>query len=313
MKVKTSVFFIALLFSCIGVDTVDDPLDLIRGNTIQFLNAENNAVALMLNDVYQVQAVYFDKYGLEQTVALTWTSSNEAIVQASNGKLTAIGSGIAMVVASFEEASLSLQVTVVLDEAAVATVVLDMPPTTTLSLGQSLQLHARVLNISGDILEERNVEWFAENASILSVSGSGLVQANANGIAEVHAKSEGVKSNSLIFSVGSANQRTGQFVPAGGYQAKGSAVLKVIDNELILELSSDFQTSFALGTFIYLANSTSGSQVKAGGFEVAQITTNGAKIFNITNLNASITLTQYKYVIILCKPASVSFGYAEMK
>lgn len=313
MKAKASIFFIAMLFSCIGVDRVDDPLDLIMGNTIKFVNIENNAVALMLEDSYQVQAVYFDKYGLERIVPLTWESSNEAIVQVSNGQLTAEGVGVAMVVASFEQASLALQVNVVEDETAVASVVVEAPLTTMLSVGQTLQLEARVLNISGESLPDKEVEWFAENTSILSVSALGLLSANANGVAEVHAKSEGVKSNSIIFSVGAASQRTGQFVSAGGYQARGTAILKNVNNELILELGSDFETSFALGTFVYLANSTSGSQVKAGGFEVAQITTNGAKTFNISNLNASITLAQYKYVVILCKPASVSFGYAEMK
>jgi hypothetical protein len=62
-----------------------------------------------------------------------------------------------------------------------------------------------------------------------------------------------------------------------------------------------------------MANVTNGSQVKANGLEVAQITTNGAKSFNLSALRPGIKLTDYSYVIILCKPASVTFGYAELK
>jgi hypothetical protein len=90
------------------------------------------------------------------------------------------------------------------------------------------------------------------------------------------------------------------------------AILKEVDGNIILELSSNFETSFALGTFIYMANVTNGSQVRSSGLEVAQITTNGAKSFNLTAINPGIKLTDYTYVIILCKPATVTFGYAQL-
>lgn len=78
-------------------------------------------------------------------------------------------------------------------------------------------------------------------------------------------------------------------------------------------MSSNFETSFALGTFIYLANSTSGSSVRSTGLEVAEIKNNGAKTFNITQIKSNATLTDFKYVVILCKPASLTFGFAELK
>jgi hypothetical protein len=53
--------------------------------------------------------------------------------------------------------------------------------------------------------------------------------------------------------------------------------------------------------------------VRASGLEVAQIVDNGAKTFNLSNIKPGIGLNDYKYVIILCKPASVTFGYAELK
>lgn len=313
MKTKAVLFFLIVAFSCIGVDTLNDPIDTVKGNTIVFEDVEDNLLALSVNESYQVEATYYDPYGIERDRLLVWESSDNEVATVVNGLITAHTPGSVMILASFESASLAIQLTVVGDVSAVASVQIDMPSSSSLAVGQTLQLSATVRNIEGSVLQDKTIEWFTENSSLLSVSTTGQVTGVGNGSVEVHAKSEDVKSNSLFFTVGTATQRIGQFVSAGGYQAKGTAVLKSENNQLLLELKSDFVTSFALGTYVYLANSTSGSQVKSGGFEVAQITTNGAKTFNISNLQPSITLQQYKYVVILCKPASVSFGYAELK
>lgn len=312
MRRSSVIIFLLFNFSCVGVDVLDDPIDLLKGNTIVFLNTESNMLALRAGESFEVEAVYFDQYGIQRDYTLTWQSEDQSIATANDGKVEGKEGGTTTIVVTYSDASSALQVTVVNDALEVASVTVETPSSTSLNLLEEVQLTANVRNIDGETLADKTIEWFTENAAIATVSSTGLVKAVANGVVEVHAKSEGVKSNSIIFTIGSSNERQGSFVPAGGYQAKGSATLSNIDGELILKLSDDFQTSFALGTFIYLANSTSGSQVKAGGFEVAQITTNGAKTFNISNLNASITIDQYKYVIILCKPASVTFGYAEM-
>ena len=125
------------------------------------------------------------------------------------------------------------------------------------------------------------MEWFSENSSIVTVDAAGELTAIANGIAGVHAKSEGVKSNSIDFVVGS--DRTGTFVPAGGYNAEGMATLKLEDGKLLLEFNDNFKTSFALGTYVYLSNSTSGSETFSSGVEIAQIFANGAKTFDISS------------------------------
>jgi Bacterial Ig-like domain (group 2)/Electron transfer DM13 len=307
------IIFLLLNFSCVGVDVFDDPIDLLKGNTIEFLNAENNMLALQVGESFEVEAVYFDQYGIQRDYTLIWQSENDNIASVNGGQIEGQGAGTTTVVVSYLDASKALQVTVVIDASEVASVVVEDPLSTSLNLSEQVQLNAMVLNINGETLSDKTIEWFTENQAIATVSSTGLVKALTNGVVEIHAKSEGVKSNSIIFTIGSSNIRQGSFVPAGGYQARGTATLSNIDGQLILKLSDDFQTSFALGTFIYLANSTTGSQVKAGGFEVAQITTNGTKTFNITNLNSSITIDQYKYVIILCKPASITFGYAELK
>ncbi len=301
---------IGILFTlsgCIGTDYVDDP---IIGEQIEMSESQ---LALMVGESHPLSATYFDEYGIEKSVELLWTSSAPGVATVdSKGVVKAISAGQAMVVASFGSTlSSSVNITVVANANQVAKVEITSPSNKiSLGVGESHALVVVVKNINNEILTSREVQWFSENASIATVN-NGVVTGVSTGLVDIHAKVEGVKSNLLNFSIGGG--LSGSFVSAGGYKAIGMASVKEIAGDIILDISNNFETSFALGTFVYMANVTNGSQVKANGFEVAQITTNGAKSFNLSAINPGIKLTDYKYVIILCKPASVTFGYAELK
>lgn len=306
MNVRIRIIFATLLLSgCIGVDYLEDPVigERIEVSTLQ--------AALMPAQTLQLTAVYFDKYGIESNVMLLWASNAPQIAGVDeNGMVTAMAAGQAVITASFQTTfSEPINITVVSDEDAVASVVISSP-VTMLEIGEKVGLTAVVKNINGLLLTGRSVEWFSENGSIVTVDGTGELTAVSNGIAGVHAKSEGVKSNSIDFAIGS--DRSGTFVPAGGYNAEGMATLKVDGGKLLLSLSDNFKASFALGTYVYLSNSTSGSETFSKGVEVAQIFTNGAKTFDLSLINPNIGLFDYRYIVILCKPARVTFGFADL-
>lgn len=296
------------LSGCIGTDFVDDP---IVDEQIEISIAQ---LALMVGETQPLTATYFDQYGVQRSVELVWTSSAPLVASVDlQGSVKALSAGQAMIVASFGSVvSSSVNVTVVSNANQVAKVEIASPSNKiSLAIGEVHTLTWAVKNINNEILIGRTVQWFSENSSIATVSNEGKVTGVSTGMVDIHAKVEGVKSNLLNFSVGSG--LTGTFVSAGGYKAVGMASLKEVGGKVMLEFSSNFETSFALGTFVYMANVTNGGQVKANGLEVVQITTNGAKSFDLSAVSPGIKLTDYKYVIILCKPASVTFGYAELK
>ncbi len=306
MNARLRIIFAALFLSgCIGVDYLEDPVigERIEVSTLQ--------AALMPTQTFQLTAVYFDKYGIESDVMLQWTSNAPQIASVDeNGMVTAMATGQAVITASYQTAlSEPINITVVSDENAVASVVISSP-VTMLETGEKVSLTAVVKNINGLPLTGRNIEWFSENGSIVTVDATGELTAVSNGIAGVYAKSEGVKSNSIDFAIGS--DRAGTFVPAGGYNAEGMATLKLDGGKLLLSLSDNFKASFALGTYVYLSNSTSGSETFSKGVEVAQIFNNGAKTFDISSINPNIGLFDYRYIVILCKPARVTFGFADL-
>jgi hypothetical protein len=302
---RVLLFLFVAVAACAPIEYVDDPVIGAR------IEVDTPSLALMPTDRHRLTARYFENYGLPQEAPLVWLSTVPAVAAVGpDGTVQAFSNGQTVVSASFNGVeSAPIQVTVVSDENAVASVAV-VTPTRSLAVGERMLLTATVKNIAGQVLTGRPIEWFSENETIATVSATGEVSSQSPGVVGIYAKSEGVKSNTVVITVGLL--RDGTFVPSGGYQARGTAVLKMEAGQLVLELSSDFQTSFALGTYVYLANSTNGAQVRAGGFEVAQITTNGAKRFAITDRNPNINLFDYRYVIILCKPASVTFGFADL-
>ena len=309
-KQNLNILFLAtsLLFACRGTDVLDDPIV-----EPKFIVAQNQ-VALRIGEMADLSAMYFNEYGVEKTVDFTWVSTqqNQVVSLSATGKITGLNAGNTLVYPQYQNTvGDAISVTVVPNDNAVAKVTVSASKTN-LALNEEINLSILAQNINNQTVTGGNVEWFSENSAILTVNNSGQVKAIANGVAGIHAKVNGVKSNSIDFTVGSS-QLSGAFTAAGGYKAIGTATLKSQNGQIILELSSNFETSFALGTFIYLANSTNGSAVRSNGLEIAEIKTNGAKTFNISQIRSNVTLTDFKYVIILCKPASLTFGFAELK
>jgi len=310
LKLTLCLFILACLSSCVGTDFVDDP---IIGEKILIAS---NTLALFPGEKFQATAEYFDKYGVKQNAALLWQSSNPTIAEVNaTGLITGKIPGQAIIQPYLGDfLGPQIQVTVVSDPNAVATVEVKQPISTTLSFGTKIQLEIVVKNVAGTILLGKSIEWFSENSNILTINSTGLVEAVGSGIAGIHAKVNGVKSNIINFDV-TGLLRKANFTQAGGYIAKGSATLEQAKNTgaIMLSLSADFDTDFALGTFIYLANSTNGSTVRSNGLELGQIFKDGAATFSVSSIKPTVTLTEYRYVIILCKPASVTFGFADLK
>jgi Bacterial Ig-like domain (group 2). len=241
--------------NCVGTDYLDDP---IIGERIEVSETQ---VALKRDQSVTLTARFFDKYGIPRNEPITWTSSSPLIAAIDpGGVVKALSPGQAMIVASVGTTeSASVNINVVLDETQVALVEVTSPSgKQSLNIGESIQLTVALKNINNEVLTGKTIQWFSENSAIAQVSSTGVVTGVANGIVDIHAKSEGVKSNIVNFSIGGG--KSGNFISAGGYKAIGMASLKVVGTNLILELSSNFETSFALGTFVYMANSTNGAQ-----------------------------------------------------
>ncbi len=301
------------LCNCIGTDVIDD----LATGTFRVVIDHPPATSLLVNQTIQLHAqILTQDSELISGQAVVWVSSDPTVIAVNEqGIVTGIKAGQAEVSAGFQEAvSEFILLTVVNSASEIAQVSIITEPVP-LSVGDTLQLMASALDLNGDPKEEIDFTWVSSDQNILTISATGLVTAIAQGTAEITASAEEIQSEPLLLTVGSTT-RSGMFQSNGGYTAKGTVALSQNEaGHLILTTSEDFEADLALGTFLYLSNSQSGSETFINGLEIADISDNpeGQKSFDISSIDSEVRLTTYRYVIVLCKPARVSFGFAELK
>ena len=121
--------------------------------------------------------------------AATWTSSASAVATVSPGGLvTAVAPGTASITAASGSASGSASITV--SPPAIASLVFD-PATLTLSVGESATLNAVARDAQGNVLTGRTLAWTTSTPSLVTVTQTGQVTAQAPGTASVSAAAEG--------------------------------------------------------------------------------------------------------------------------
>ena len=154
------------------------------------------SIQLHPGDTLRVDATFFDPQGNslgDRPVA--WSTSDPLVARiSSSGLLTATGVGTGFVIAEAEgqRDSVSLQV-----EASVQKVKV-RPAQDTLGPGDSVQLVGTPQDPEGKALTGRQLVWTSSNASVATVSSSGLVTAVAHGTATITATAEGVAGNATV-------------------------------------------------------------------------------------------------------------------
>ncbi|WP_309670006.1 Ig-like domain-containing protein [Gemmatimonas sp.] len=127
---------------------------------------------------------------------VTWTVSDASIaVVDSTGALTALAPGGTTVTAASEGRTATAAVFVT--SVPVATVVLT-PSSTSIVEGQTTQLRVETRSSTGVVLSGRTIAWSSSNASVASVSSSGLVTGVAMGTTTITASSEGRSGSASV-------------------------------------------------------------------------------------------------------------------
>src|SRR5438046_2558258 len=127
---------------------------------------------------------------------MMWASSNTSVATVSGSGLVAgVTPGSAMITATSEGKSSTAALTVT--TVPVASVAIS-PATTSLTVGQTVQLTATPKDSAGGTLTGRMVTWASGNPSVATISGSGLVAGVTAGSATITATSEGRSSTAAL-------------------------------------------------------------------------------------------------------------------
>lgn len=125
---------------------------------------------------------------------VTWTASTGAATVSATGLVTGVTPGIAMITATSEERTASIQITVV----GPLTTVEVSPPTTAIRIGGSQQLVAIPKDAAGSAIPGRTATWTSSDDLVAMVSAGGLVSAVKEGRATITATVEGKSGTATV-------------------------------------------------------------------------------------------------------------------
>ncbi len=127
---------------------------------------------------------------------VSWTTSNGAVATvSSSGLVTGAAAGSATITATSEGKTGTSAITVTSVPVASVTV---SPASASVLTGQTVQLTAAPKDASGNPLSGRTVTWSSGNASVATVSSTGLVTGVTAGSATITATSEGQSGTSAV-------------------------------------------------------------------------------------------------------------------
>ena len=154
-------------------------------------------VSLTVGGTRQLSATVRDSRGEVVTGrSISWSSSKPEVATVSgSGMVTAVGPGDASIAATVDGVVGTAAGRVA--AAGIGTVSVT-PSSAELTVGGTRQLSVAVTDANGQPVANPSVSWTTTNASVASVSGSGLVTANAPGTATIRATVGGVQDEAAI-------------------------------------------------------------------------------------------------------------------
>ncbi len=156
-----------------------------------------SATLMSLGETVQLTAIVLDGNG--QPVAdasVTWQSSDTVVATVSaQGLVTAVGNGRVTITARSGNASATADVTVSQSAGSIA---IEPVSATLMSLGETVQLTAIVLDGNGQPVADASVTWQSSDTVVATVSAQGLVTAVSNGRVTITARSGNASATAAV-------------------------------------------------------------------------------------------------------------------
>ena len=260
--------------------------------------------AVTVGNMIILSLSYYNNFG-DSTVTpsgIVWTSNDPSVATVNQqGTVTGVAAGQAEIKAVFNNAMSTALVTVVATAAQTATVEI-IPMLKELKLNETSALTAVAKDINGNVLSGKTFTWQTDNASFAGIdAATGMVTATGYGTANVRASTDGISSSPAMVQV----IRSGAFAQSA---STGMAKLKIENGVLKLQTTNDFSVVTGPPDLrIYLGNN---SNNVTGAYEVASLNIRSG--MQSWNLPASVSITQYKYVIIWCRQFGGVYGLADL-
>lgn len=176
-----------------------------------------------------------------------------------------------------------------------------------LRVGESYDYDATFWDSNNMLDNNKVILWQSSNPLVATVNSDGLVMAISEGTTDITAVSDTVKSDPVKLTVSAAASqtiRTGMLSgPSYGIEGDFS-LFRNDNNDLILKIDG-YKISSAPGPYFYLSNSSSSV---SGGVMIAIAETSKDYEFNLTEIDASIEINTYDWLVVWCDPFRITLG-----
>ena len=150
-----------------------------------------------IGQTVQLSAQVFDQKDNAMTgTALAWTSRDPGVASVSTaGLVTAVKYGITHIRARSGNAAQDAEVKVTQTAGRIE---IEPAEASLMAIGETVQLVAKVLDLSGQNIEAATVTWRSSDEAVASVGDDGLVTAVGNGTARITARSGGTEQSVTV-------------------------------------------------------------------------------------------------------------------
>ncbi len=191
-----AVLTMVLLFAC-GKDSPTKPTETPVASRIEITpsSARLNAIG----QTVQLTVTVYDQNNNPMSVAgVEWSSGDASVATVSaQGLLTAVSNGVARITANWGSLLSGIDATVM---QTADSIVIGPDEVTLMSIGETVQLIATVLDGNGQSVEGAVLTWSSSDPSVATVSAQGLVMAVSDGVARISATSD-IASDSITVTV----------------------------------------------------------------------------------------------------------------
>lgn len=177
--------------------TADTATVIVTDTAVASVSVRPASASLEVGESLQLEVVIEDSSGTPlDGRSVSWTSSSNDVATVTDaGRVTARGPGQATITATSEGVSGIAAISVTAASVASVTV---SPSSTSLEVGQSVQLTVTLADVNGNVLTGRAVEWRSSALAVATVSSSGRVTGESAGSATITASSEGIEGTADV-------------------------------------------------------------------------------------------------------------------
>ena len=239
------------------------------------------ATLMSIGETVQLTATVLDENGQPVSGAvISWSSSDETVATVSSqGLVTAVGNGTATITARTGNASQTAAVTV---RQTVASITIEPAMATLMSIGETVQLTATVLDENGQPVSGAVISWSSSDETVATVSNEGLVTAVMNGSATITARTGNASQTAAVtvrqtvasitiepamatlMSIGETVQLTATVLDENGQPVSGAVISWSSSDETVATVSNEgLVTAVMNGSATITARAGNASQTAA--------------------------------------------------